>query len=164
MGEAGMQRFKSAQAPFLAVVYLCFKFFFFVLTYECAIFFRSIGPPTEDSTAGHIYMPTRRALHILTHPLLLSASIKGHGGLMPDASAPPWAQTEKDREKRRLKVPFHRDAIQRPLAHPTKLSIPQIIFVPAATASAATKMTIINTVSSSSSNNTTTIIIVLLLP
>jgi hypothetical protein len=46
---------------------------------------------------------------------------------MPDASAPPWAQTEKDREKRRLKVPPQRDAIQRPLAHPTKLSIPQII-------------------------------------
>jgi hypothetical protein len=23
---------------------------------------------------------------------------------MPDASAPPWAQSEKDREKRRLKV------------------------------------------------------------
>jgi hypothetical protein len=34
----------------------------------------------------------------------LSAVIKGHGGLMPDASAPPWAQSEKDREKRRLKV------------------------------------------------------------
>lgn len=36
---------------------------------------------------------------------------------MPDASAPPWAQTEKDREKRRLKVPPQRDAMQRQLGH-----------------------------------------------
>jgi hypothetical protein len=102
---------------FFAVDYLCFKMDFFVFTYERALFCRSIGPPTEDSTAGHIYMPTRHALQIPTHPLLLSASIKGHGGLMPDASAPPWAQTEKDREKRRLKVPPQRDAMQRQLGH-----------------------------------------------
>ena len=113
--DAALQVSKST---FFSQSIICVsKWIFFVFTYERALFCRRIGPPTEDSTAGHIYMPTRHASQIPTHPLLLSASIKGHGGLMPDASAPPWAQTEKDREKRRLKVPPQRDAMQRQLDH-----------------------------------------------
>lgn len=49
--------------------------------------FRSVGPPTDDAAA---------------------VVAKGPGGLMPDASLPPWAQSEKDREKRRLKDLEHR--------------------------------------------------------
>ena len=104
MGEAGMQRFRSAKASFRFFLGFIFSRAF------CLCKKRTV----QEHWASHTRQCSRSLpssmQHVCTVPHAspsFSAVVKGHGGLMPDASAPPWAQSEKDREQRRLKVNPH---------------------------------------------------------